>query len=281
MVIEPKSHFAMRGGVRLHYIVAGQGDVVLFVHGIPDFCSGWRPQIAALSSHYRAAAMDLRGFNHSDKPADSRAYRMAELVEDVTTVIRTLGSGRVTLVGHDWGAILAWWVVLLYPQLVSRLAVLSAPHPLCYISARNRGDLRYSAEFLSQIMAAAPGAPFDVVVLSAWISDPAARRELAEGLSRSDPEAIRNYYRVNLAEHVKLATPISMVKVPTLIMFGARDKFIPERYYVESATYVSAPTKLVSIPDAGHFIHREAAECVNMHLIRWLTEVAETKPTHR
>jgi len=267
---EPQSRFATNGDVRLHYIVAGSGEALLFIHGIPDFCSGWRRHIDALSPRYRAAAMDMRGFNRSDKPVAARAYRMAALMNDVTAVMRALGNERVTLIGHDWGAIIGWWVATLYPHMVSRLAVLSSPHPLCYISARVRGELRYSRDYLEQIITADRGAPIEASKLAAWVSDPAAKRELVEALGRSEPEGIRNYYRANLAEGAEPTRRLPQIKASTLIMFGAADHFIPQRYYEESVKYVSGQTKLVSIPNAGHFIHREAAEQVIAELIKWL-----------
>jgi pimeloyl-ACP methyl ester carboxylesterase len=95
------SGFAANGGVRLHYFVAGAGPPPLLLHGIPDFWNGWRRHIEALHGRHRVAATDLRGFNLSDKPADLRAYRIAELVGDVIAVLRDIGAARATLVGHD------------------------------------------------------------------------------------------------------------------------------------------------------------------------------------
>jgi epoxide hydrolase 4 len=271
---ESQSRFAANGGVRLHYTVAGAGHTLLLLHGIPDCCSGWQPQIDALSGRYRVAAMDLRGVNYSDQPRDAGSYRIAELVTDVAAVIRELGDNPITLIGHDWGAILGWWTAALDPGQVSRLAVLSSPHPLCYLAARERGELIYPRGYMEQIVAAVPAAPFDVAALSAWVSDPAARGELARALGRSDPEAMRNYYRVNVPPRGALHRGAPKISVPTLIMYGADDDFIPQRYYDESRKYVAAQCNLVAIPHAGHFIHREAAAAVTAELLKWLDETA-------
>jgi pimeloyl-ACP methyl ester carboxylesterase len=270
MARDLQSRFADNGGVRLHYIVAGTGELVLLLHGIPDFYNGWRRQIEALGDRYCVAAMDLRGFNRSDKPERTDAYKIAELVTDVVTVVRALDAQRVALIGHDWGAILAWWTAALYPGLVTRLAALSVPHPLCYLVARSRGELKYPRQYLEQIVAAEAAAPFEPSVLSAWVSEPSARRELEQALSRSEPEAIRNYYRANLAAGALPRRPVPQIQASTLIMYGTDDAFIPQHYYDESTKYVAGQCRLVAIPGAGHFIHQEAAERVNAELLNWL-----------
>lgn len=265
-----QSRFADSNGVRLHYIVAGTGELLVLLHGIPDFCNGWRRQIEALGSRYCVVAMDLRGFNRSDKPDRTDAYKMAELVTDVLTVVRAFDSEHVALIGHDWGAILAWWTAALYPGVVTRLAILSVPHPVCYLLARSRGELNYPREYLEQIVAAEATAAFEPSVLSAWVPQTRARRELEQALRRSDPNAIRNYYRANLAASVFPPGAVPQVQASTLIMYGTNDTFIPQHYYHESMKFVAGQCRLIAIPGAGHFIHHEAAERVNAELLKWL-----------
>jgi pimeloyl-ACP methyl ester carboxylesterase len=260
--------FAANNGVRLHYRVAGRGPLLLFLHGIPGFWNCWRHQLDALGENARVAAMDLRGFNLSDRPADVHAYRLAELVGDVLAVLRDLGGKPATLIGHDWGALIAWWVAMSQPHVVERLAVLAAPHPLCYLVALGAGDLVYSQNFRQQILEAPRGAPFDADALSAVVSDDAMRAELSAALRRSDPEALRNYYRANLpAPQIGRVAP---VRAPTLILYGTKDQFIPARYYDLSAAHVAAPCERIAIPQAGHFLHTEAAGPVTAALSRWL-----------
>lgn len=270
MTSELESRFATNRGVRLHYVVSGEGALLLFLHGIPDFWKGWRHQLGALSGCYRVAAMDLRGVNYSDKPIDVRSYRVAELIEDVVTILHDLGDAPATIVGHDWGALLGWWVATLHPGLVHSLAALAAPHPRCYLAARDAGELNYSQTFRDQILTAAPGVPFEVDRLSNWVSDKVDRAELASALRRSSPESIRNYYRANLPAMRSKIAQVPPIKQPVLIMYGAEDRFIPSRYYDLSAQQVAAPCKIVSIPDGGHFIHHESSGTVTAELMRWL-----------
>ena len=108
-------HFATNGDVKLHYVTLGQGKPVLFVHGFPDFWYSFRHQLQRLSGDYRTAAIDLRGYNKSDKPTGIERYAFPLLLADVNAVVNDLG-GKVTLVGHDWGGALAWRFAMRYPQ---------------------------------------------------------------------------------------------------------------------------------------------------------------------
>ena len=266
-----ESRFATNSGVRLHYVVAGAGPLILFVHGIPDFWNGWRHQLAALGTRYRVAAMDLRGLNLSDKPADVRAYRVAELVGDVVAVLHDLGGEPATLVGHDWGGILGWWVATFYPGMLNGLAALEAPHPLCFLGAWYSGEVVYPEPFKTQLLGPV-GAPFDASQLSSWVSDNLARTELKEALHRSDPESIRNYYRANLPAQREEIARVPSVRTPVLILHGVEAPLIPRPCYDLSTRHVSAPCKIVPIPRAGHFIHQESAERVTAELARWLEQ---------
>ena len=122
--------YADSGGVRIHYAELGKGPLVVMMHGFPDYWYTWRHQMDALAAAgYRVAAMDLRGYNLSDKPTGEASYDMKLLVGDVAAVIRHLGQSRAIVVGHDWGGAIAWFVALSRPDLVERLIILNLPHP--------------------------------------------------------------------------------------------------------------------------------------------------------
>ena len=123
------------GPVAIHYVTDGpeSGPVVMLLHGFPDCWETWRHQMPALAAAgYRVVAPDLRGYNLSAKPSGVEAYRPSRVAGDVVALIRHLGASRVTLVGHDWGGIVAWYVTAAQPSLVARLAVLNAPHPRAF-----------------------------------------------------------------------------------------------------------------------------------------------------
>ena len=132
----PWKHRAVHaGGTRFHVVEAGDGPLVLLLHGFPQFWWTWRAQLESLPpAGFRAAAVDLRGYGGSDKPP--RGYDLPTLAADATGLIRALGETGAIVVGHDWGGLLAWTMAVLEPKAVHRLVTVSAPHPL-----RMRGSL--------------------------------------------------------------------------------------------------------------------------------------------
>ncbi|MGW0480462.1 alpha/beta fold hydrolase [Nonomuraea sp. NPDC003214] len=114
---------------RIHLVEEGAGPLVLLVHGFPESWYSWRHQLPALAAAgYRAAAVDVRGYGRSSKPADVAAYRMVELVEDAVAAVRGLGEDTAAIVGHDWGAGIAAHAALLRPDVFTAVAMLSVPY---------------------------------------------------------------------------------------------------------------------------------------------------------
>ena len=127
----PEDDYADLDGVRLHYVSEGDGDPVVLLHGFPDFWYSWRNQIPALAeAGYRAIAPDMRGYNLSDKPHGVDQYSIEKLTGDVSALIRHLGYDQATVVGHDWGGIVAWYFAMQHQDQLDKLVILNAPHPL-------------------------------------------------------------------------------------------------------------------------------------------------------
>src|SRR5262245_37404008 len=128
---------AVVNGVRLHYVEAGSGPLVVLLHGFPEFWYCWRHQLPALAAAgFRAVAVDLRGYNESDKPPGARSYRLGVLVEAVAGLIEHLGADRGGVVGHDWGGVVAWVLAMRRPERVERLVAINAPHPAAWLRER-------------------------------------------------------------------------------------------------------------------------------------------------
>src|ERR1700680_3565464 len=125
-------HDARINGIRLHYAAAGDGPLILFLHGFPEFWYAWKDQLAEFQRDFTVVAPDLRGYNLSDKPQEVEQYHMRYLVEDVRQLIEYLGAKTCTLVGHDWGGSVAWAFALAYPELLDRLIIINAPHPYIF-----------------------------------------------------------------------------------------------------------------------------------------------------
>src|SRR5687767_7525504 len=125
---EIRHGYATVNGVRLHYAETGSGEeLVLLLHGFPEFWYSWRHQLEALGKHFHVVAPDMRGYNLSDKPSRVEDYRVDEIVGDVVGLIDHFGASQAAVVGHDWGATVAWAVAQRFPERVSRLAVLQVP----------------------------------------------------------------------------------------------------------------------------------------------------------
>ena len=121
--------YAQIGAVKIHYAIAGKGGekLVVLLHGFPEFWYSWRKQLADLSDEYTVVAPDLRGYNLSDKPANIADYHVDKLVDDVCGLIGHLGFEKAAIVGHDWGAAVAWAVAERHPEYVSKLCALQVP----------------------------------------------------------------------------------------------------------------------------------------------------------
>lgn len=115
-------------GLKFQVLEAGSGPLVLLIHGFPELGISWRAQVAALAgAGYRAVAPDMRGYGGTDKPSDTAAYSMLDLVGDMVDLVRALGEARCTVVGHDWGAPVAWHCALMRPDMFTAVAGLSVP----------------------------------------------------------------------------------------------------------------------------------------------------------
>lgn len=267
-----ESKFASNGNIKLHYIAAGSGPPIVFLHGFPDHGLGWRRQLDALSGNFRVLAPDLRGFGRSDAPRGHANYALLpSLVGDVLSVLVAEQLSQASIVGHDWGGTIAWWLAMRVPQAVRHLVVLSAPHPRNYLRAiadpANAGYFGYMRRFQEAGMAAMPGRE----ELAAWVADADDRHSLMVSLERSDPEAILGYYRANIPlGRVPDIGQLPLVKAPTLVLFGTDDPYVPSAAFDGTFREVDNVTSLVALPGAGHFIHHHAAAVVNREIEAWV-----------
>ena len=266
-----ESRIATNGSVKLHYTAAGSGPPIVFLHGFPDHGMGWRRQMEALSSRYRVLAPDLRGFGRSDAPPGFANYALPNLVEDVLAVLATERLTQASIVGHDWGGMIAWWLAMRVPQVVRHLVLLSAPHPRNYLRAladpANAGITGYVRRFQEPGTAAA----LRLEELTAWLADGPDKQALEESLRRSDPEAMLGYYRANIPlGRVPDIGPLPLVRAPTLVMFGTEDPYVPASAFDGTFREVDNVTAVVALPGSGHFIHYHQAAFVTQQIEAWV-----------
>jgi pimeloyl-ACP methyl ester carboxylesterase len=271
------------GGLRLHAVEAGPegGPLVILLHGFPEFWYGWRRQVAHLADRgFRAVAPDQRGYGRSDRPDGLQSYVLDRLADDVVELARALGRDRFSLVGHDWGGIVAWWLALREPARVERLAVLNAPHPatLRPYAMRHPGQalkswyvMMFQLPGLPELLARARG-----YRLLARSMEGTSRRgafhpydldRYREEWSRPGAlTAMLNWYR---ALPLAGEAPDRRVKVPTLILWGRRDAFL-QPGLARAALDLCDDGRLVMLDRATHWLHHEEPEAVSAHLAAFL-----------
>lgn len=267
-------------GVRLHVETAGpeDGAPVVLLHGFPEFSYAWRKQMEPLAqAGIRVLAPDQRGYARSDKPAGMDAYRLDALADDV---LGLMGDRRFSVVGHDWGGVVAWWLAARNPERVERVAILNAPHPatLARYAAGHPGQALKSWYVLFFQLPAIAEAAFrarDFRMPADALTRTSRRGTFsAEDLARyraawAEPGAVTgmlNWYRA-LRHRRSLADP--RVRVPTLILWGGRDAFL-EPGLADAALELCDQGRLVRFPRATHWLQHEEAEAVNAELIAFL-----------
>lgn len=276
-------HFAFNDGVRIHYASAGEGPLVVFIHGFPDFWYSWRHQMEGLRDSFRVVAMDQRGYNQSDKPYGVAAYAMPNLLGDVAAVIRHAGEETATIVGHDWGGIVAWQFAFAFPQMVDRLVILNLPHPRGMTrELASNPEQRENSGYARRFQEGSPsdpdiffGMPMTAQTLAGWVTDPAARERYVEAFGRSDFAGMLNYYKANYpalppegSAPPPLVTP--QLTMPVLVFHGLQDTALHSDGLNNTWDWIDADLTLVTAPEAGHFVQQDAAELVTTTLRWWL-----------
>ena len=263
-----------RDGTRLHTVTLGDGPLVVLIHGFPDFWFTWRHQMVALAqAGFAACAFDLRGFNLSDRPSMDDAYRPPFLVDDVSAVIAASGQEHAAVVGHDWGGFVAWHAAMSLPA-VTKLAALNIPHPDLLVRAYARDSAQreagvYARPFQSEVFET----ELTPEMLSHWVTDPAARPAYLEAFGRSNQLVMLAYYRVNYPREPYHDLPdgaLRNVSVPTLMVYGLKDAFLLPGAIDGTWKIGKAPFRLLTHPEAAHFVHHNAPDLVTRALIDWL-----------
>ncbi|MBN8562252.1 MAG: alpha/beta hydrolase [Leptolyngbya sp. UWPOB_LEPTO1] len=281
--------FIEANAIRLHYVTQGEGELVLLLHGFPEFWYSWRYQIPALAKHFKVVVPDLRGYNDSEKPKSG--YDLDTLSTDVRSLIERLGYARAHIVGHDWGGAIAWRLAQQFPNFIDRLALLSAPHPQRFAKdlLSNLDQLRRSWYVLA----------FQVPNLPEWLIQLNLRefvrnmfQEQAVRKGAFTQEQIQQYqaalqkpgalaaavnsYRQlflsgNWIDWMRSPDPIS---VPTLVLWGDEDSILSPKLMDGIEQWISAPFQFKLIPHCGHWIQQEAPQTVNRELLQFLRSPA-------
>jgi epoxide hydrolase 4 len=275
-------------GIRLHYVEAGEGPLVVLLHGFPEFWYSWRHQIPILArAGFHVVAPDMRGYNLSDKPLGWRAYDAEHLARDIAGLIRHFGVERAHVVGHDWGAAVAYTVAMRHPEVVEKLAILNVPHPERMLSGfRTARQLRKSwYMFFFQI----PGLPEKMIERDGFsFFKRSLRADSREAFSDTDLEcyveawsrpgaltAMVNYYRAALRRSPKAALAgLRRIDTPTLVIWGERDRHLGAALAEPLAQWVSN-VRVERLPEATHWVQHDAPERVSELLLELFAEAPQ------
>ena len=266
-------------GVTLEVIDEGRGSPVLLLHGFPDSAALWRHQIPALvAAGHRVIAPDLRGFGSSDRPADPAAYGMPTLVGDALGVLGALGVERTAVVGHDWGAALAWSLAAAVPQVVTRLAVLSVGHPAGFFTdpVQQRERSWYMLFFQFEGVAEEALRRDDWAL---WRTLFGGHGDVDRYLADLDrPGALTaalNWYRANMppaAFGVTHPSPQPPIGCPVLGIWSDGDHHCGEAQMLASRDHVDGAWRYARVAGASHWIPLDVPDEVNRLLVEFLAE---------
>jgi epoxide hydrolase 4 len=288
-----KHKYADVNNIRLHYVTAGKGKLIVFLHGFPEFWYEWKNQLAEFGRDYQAVAPDMRGYNLSSKPTDVEQYRIKYLIEDVRALVEHLGHKKFILVAHDWGGGVAWPFAIRHPEYLEKLVIINAVHPVVFMRELRDNPAQQKA---SQYILVYRTPKAEEILSRNNYALPASNL-LEDGLKRGyfteeDREAYieawsqlgaltggLNYYR---AAHLGSFTGESddslsadpslfTVVVPTLVIWGEKDKWLLTGNLESLEKYVPNLT-IKRIPDGSHWVIHEKPGLVNSYIREFIED---------
>ncbi len=261
------------GDIRLKVHIEGEGEPVLLLHGFPDSHKLWRYQVPALAAAgYRVIAPDLRGFGQSDRPINVDAYAMTTLVGDVAAILDQTDAPAAHIIGHDWGAILAWVVAGVMPARVRSLTALAVGHPGAFFNAgiAQREKSWYMLLFLYEGLAEELLMADDWAFTREFVRDHPELEHWAPDLSRDGAlTAALNWYRANVDPR-KPQPAWPRIGVPTMGVWSSGDHYLVEAQMRDCAEWMDAPFRYERIDGASHWMQVDVPGQVNALLLDWL-----------
>ena len=283
-----QSQYADVNDIRLHYVSVGQGKLIMFVHGFPEFWYEWEKQLVEFGQDYQAVAMDMRGYNLSSKPADDEKYHVKYLIEDLRSLADHLGHKKFIMVAHDWGGAVAWSAAIRHPELLEKLIIINSPHPAVFARELLKNpDQQKASQYMLTLRSAAAerilsennyARLMDVLVEFGSKWEMSEEKRLKYIAAWSQPGALTgslNYYRASplypptsnkdeeqIGGILNLPKEMFEIKVPTLVIWGEQDRALLTGNLDGLEEYIGDLT-VKKIPDGTHWVVHEQPELVN------------------
>ena len=272
-----RQRVALGSGITLSVTTKGEGPPVVLLHGFPQNSYTWRRHLPSLAdAGFRAIAPDMRGYGSSDKPKAVADYKTTHLIADVRALVHALGYDKVHLVGHDWGAVVAFHVAAAHPEMIDRLVILNGPHPdvfresLFWSQAQRTRSwyiFLFQLPFLPERVLARKGmlarmfrfygpgvfSDEDLAAYTDAVRKPGAARSMV------------NYYRAAARWYRK----IPLITRPTLVLWGERDLALHSSL-VDGLQKHVADLTVKRFPDASHWLNEEKPVEVHQEIVRFL-----------
>jgi pimeloyl-ACP methyl ester carboxylesterase len=260
-------------GVGIEYQVTGRGRPVVLLHGFPDSGRLWRHQVTALAeAGFQVIVPDLRGYGRSDKPSEVEAYSLPLLAGDVMAVLADAGAERAHVVGHDWGAALAWAIASLAPGSVDHLAVLSVGHPSTF-----RRTLEQRQKSWYMLLFQFPGVAERWLTENNWANmigagHPDADQVIADIEANGSLVPGLNWYRANVGPETWVGPPVQLppVQAPTMGIWSTGDFALTEVQMTDSAENVAGPWRYERLDGPGHWMQLDDPDKVSALLLDFL-----------
>ena len=269
-----QTRFIEANGLRFEVLEEGSGDrLALCLHGFPEHAVSWRHQMPVLAAMgYRVWAVNQRGYGRSSRPGGVEDYALPKLIADVAALIDASGASSVVLIGHDWGAMVAWCFAAGQVRPLERLVIMNVPHPLCFRAALKHWRQRRKSWYIGffqvpvlpeRLLAAGGGAAvrrmFAGVTLPLDVLDTYANQVAEPGAAT----AMLNWYRAaRRPDRVDMPDLSRVIEVPTLVVWGEDDVALDlicldgtERYVRDLA--------IKRLPGVSHWVQQDAPEAVN------------------
>jgi pimeloyl-ACP methyl ester carboxylesterase len=262
---EMEERYIETNGIKLHTVIIGEGEPILFMHGFPDFWYGWKNVILGLKDEFKLILPDTRGINLSDKPEKVEDYYPKTLIDDIKGLSEALDLGKFTLIGHDWGGSLSYGFATLYPELLKGLVTLNCPHPaltskkIQNSSKEMRKTMKYQLDTMKsdrlEMMKRDNFAALRALVFKR--KDKFDQEKYIEAWSQPGSLKYGLMYYTAAYKYTRAGNSVedwvSKIDVPTLVIWGMKDQHL-DPVILEGLDEYVKDLKIVRSENGGHFV---------------------------